>query len=179
MTSTLGSRPPAGPARHSAIPPPSLFHPTADKVPRPLSRLQCASSVQTVSVQLCTHQLTPLPDSTTHLPWPPVSGTSPASHDLSGSTLPREEPGVLTRGEAAFLFAVEVLIGGHDNGDDGDLGGGRAVSAPVLGGEGRVWALMLQSITWACTARWKAPRLKGSMEPLWFLVPSGKTQTLT
>lgn len=34
-------------------------------------------------------------------------------------------------------------------------------------------------ITWACTARWKAPRLKGSMEPLWFLVPSGKTQTLT
>lgn len=34
-------------------------------------------------------------------------------------------------------------------------------------------------ITWACTARWKAPRLKGSMEPLWFLVPSGKTQTRT
>lgn len=53
------------------------------------------------------------------------------------------------------------------------------MSAPVLGGEGWVWVLMLQSITWACTARWKAPRLKGSMEPLWFLVPSGKTQTLT
>lgn len=34
-------------------------------------------------------------------------------------------------------------------------------------------------ITWAWTARWKAPRLKGSMEPLWFLVPSGKTQTRT
>ena len=33
--------------------------------------------------------------------------------------------------------------------------------------------------TWAWTARWKAPRLKGSMEPLWLRVPSGKTHTRT
>lgn len=44
-----------------------------------------------------------------------------------------------------------------------------------------VWAQQQREavVTWACTARWKAPRLKGSMEPLWFLVPSGKTQTRT
>lgn len=28
----------------------------------------------------------------------------------------------LTRSEAALLFAVEVLIGGHDYGDNGNLG---------------------------------------------------------
>lgn len=49
----------------------------------------------------------------------------------------------------------------------------RMVGGRGLATEGEV------EITWACTARWKAPRLKGSMEPLWFLVPSGKTQTRT
>lgn len=29
--------------------------------------------------------------------------------------------------------------------------------------------------TCACTARWKAPFLKGSKLPVWFLVPSGNT----
>lgn len=33
------------------------------------------------------------------------------------------------------------------------------------------------ALTWACTARWKAPRLKGSMDLPGFLVPSGKTHT--
>lgn len=94
------------------------------------------------------------------------------------------KPGELTRGEAAFLFAVEVLIGGHDYGDNGNLGRrgkAREVSASVLGRkEGGLDADERTAvITWAWTARWKAPRLKGSIEPLWFLVPSGKTQTRT
>lgn len=65
----------------------------------------------------------------------PASGTFPASP--SPDLLRALEPGELTRGEAAFLFAVEVSIGGHDYGDNGNLGRrgkAREVSASVLGG---------------------------------------------
>lgn len=59
--------------------------------------------------------------------------------------------------------------------------GGKAISSqlpseaphdkPLPREEGLVedWGLVAEGevvITWACTARWKAPRLKGSMEPL-------------
>lgn len=58
---------------------------------------------------------------------------------------------------------------------------GKPVSARALGRKeaGLEAGEQRAGVTWAWTARWKAPRLKGSMEPLWFLVPSGKTQTLT
>lgn len=68
-----------------AIPPlrhPSTFHLPSIQQLTKSPGLCPGCSVRPVfklsSVQLCTHQLTPLPDSTTYLPCPPASGTSPS-----------------------------------------------------------------------------------------------------
>lgn len=89
MTSTLGSRPPAGPAHHSTIPPPSRHRPCSIQQLTKSPGLCPGCSVRPV-FKLSSVQLTPLPDSTTHLPWPLSQGHPPASHDRSGSTLPRD-----------------------------------------------------------------------------------------
>lgn len=58
---------------------------------------------------------------------PLTSGPSQSPRNILATPCPEASilKNSLTRGEASFLFGVEVLIGGHDDGDDGDLRGGK------------------------------------------------------